>query len=455
LDAETPIDGLELIGDRMGSSIAVFAACTDDSSSTPASGDAGTPDANTADTAAPPDAAPTCAPGLPPSGFVNLGEGESVGINADIVLAQGGAPVIAYTAPSADRIAINVVRWDADCGRWLAPITVDTAAVQQGGTSRQVSLAYDSTTGDVGVAYQVITAPYGHDEQYEIRFASIAKGANAASTPERVDDPTVHPDPDHGRSSPGLAMAGGKLFVAWHQAYRTCGTSGCDGIIFRSKAGGQWSAESVAPTTEAVTAMSASTAVAVDGNGAPAVAFLAATWSAPDHTEVDFWRPGGALTKAFGADLGTDSPNVSLAFAGTKPRVAAAIHLTDTWSSDGKNVWFAASDDGTTWSNPIDIPRDKGDNFGAFVGLTITGESSVAVVSDINSGDGSSEFGTPKIARTTDLSSFTTTGPAKSAFEGPTKWVRAAADANGKLHVAFYNPPGNVTVKTGLVYYRE
>lgn len=437
-----------------------FAACesTEAAKPTDVPADGGIPVADAAagveDASADSAPADACHPGLPSTGFATLAEGASVGINADVVLTENDVPVVAYTAPEGDHVAILLTRWDAVCSRWGAPIKVDTTALHTSGTSRQVSLAYDASNGAVGVAYQVITAPLSQAHGYEIRFASLAKGAASASAPERVDDPAADAALMHTRGAPGLAMAGGKLFAAWWQDFRTCNVSGCHAIVYRSKSAGAWGTESVAPVTADLVASAQGTAVAVDSAGAPGVAFVAVSFQGTVRGEVDFWRPeAGTTSVALGANVGTDDPNVALAFAGTKPRVAAALHLTDTWASDGKALWFAASADGMTWAPAVAIPTEGGALFGAFVALGVNGDMGATVLGDINSGDGN--FGNPKISRTTNLTTFTTSGPVKSAFDGSTRSLRAVVRADGKVSAVFANPPNSGPVKAGLVFYQE
>jgi hypothetical protein len=434
------------VGLGLGLVTFAIAACSSDESKPPSSTpstpiDSGTPDVSS-------DAATdACAAGLPPSGITRVAQGAKVGINADIGVTENGAPVLAYQAPDGDKVGIFVVRWNYACSHWETPIKVETTAEYPGTTSRMVALAYDASNGSVGVAYQWLPHKIGEDGvEYQIHYATLAKGATAVSAPERVDDPT-----NQGlgggvveREAPGIAMANGKVYVAYVVD---------DTVNERTKDGGTWSAE-VRATPARGRASSQSLEVRVDSAGNPGVAFLAVPAGGSDiFVDADFWRPGSPAVKAMGANVGTDDPNVALAFDGTKPRIAAAIHLTPTWATDAKLVWFAASDDGTTWADAVPIPEDTGSGFGAFTSVAVGSNGTVAVVSDENSGDGTQQFGMMKISKSTDLKTFTTTGVPKS-YPGSARFVQSAYGPDGKLMAAFFEDADAETAGA-ITFYRE
>ena len=425
-----------------GLAIAIAACSSDNSTSSPTPVDSGTPNVT------PEAGSDACVAGLPPTGITRVAQGAHVGINADLVLTENGAPVLAYQAPDGDRVGVYLVRWNYACSHWETPIKVESTAEYPGTTSRMVALAYDPSNGNVGIAYQYLNVKLGGDGLvYEIHFASLAKDATAASAPERVDDPT-NPGIGSGvvtRQTPGIAMANGKVHVAYTVD---------DTVNERTKDGGTWSAE-VRATPARGRADSQSLEVRVDSAGNPGVAFLAVplNGSSDIFVDADFWRPGSPAVKAMGANVGTDDPNVALAFDGTKPRIAAAIHLTDTWATDQKLVWFAASDDGTTWADAVPMPADTGSGFGAFTSVAVGPNGSVAVVSDENSGDGTQQFGMLKISKSTDLKAFTTTGVPRT-YPGTARWVQSAYGPDGKVMAAFYEDADGET--TGAItFYRE
>jgi hypothetical protein len=411
--------------------------------------DGGTPEASVTPDAGVADA---CTPGLPPSGFTSVAPGDAAGANAGLVLDGDDAPVLAYTADEAGGTSVYVVRWDRACARWGAPLQIDTSP-EQVGAARNVSIAYDASNGAVGVVYQKLSAPLTQDHSYAIYFAQIAKGAASASAPEQVDDGAANVT--SARTAPGIAMANGNIFVAYHEPFRNCNTSGCDAIVYRSKTGGAWSAESVAPVTDnGGAAIPKRTAVAVDSSGAPAVAFLASSASTT-HVEVVFWRPRSATSATvMGADVGTDDPNLSLAFDGTKPRIAASIHLTTTWASDNEVVWFSASADGVAWTQPVALPEDNGSVFGEFVAVAVNPQGGIAVLADEGGGDGTDAFGLPKVLNTTDLTSFALKGTPKAGSPAGARFVDARYGSDAKLQATFQNVPG-ASIPSGLVYYRE
>jgi hypothetical protein len=159
--------------------------------------------------------------------------------------------------------------------------------------------------------------------------------------------------------------------------------------------------------------------VAIDSSGAPAVASYNVT---PDDygKQLVFWRPGtpdGVGVYSFSLDGSVD---LSLAFDGTKPRIAGHMDPS-TATPPLDNLAFVASDDGVTWSSVVHLPNNGGAQGTAFdSALALDGTGNAAVASNINGGNGGSgKCGdNPYIA----------TSPAD---DGTGTWTACGADTTG------------------------
>ena len=61
--------------------------------------------------------------------------------------------------------------------------------------------------------YQAIIGPFADTHHCEMRLAQLPRSATAFSAPEHVEDQR---DNTHSPSTPGLAMANGKVYTAWN-----------------------------------------------------------------------------------------------------------------------------------------------------------------------------------------------------------------------------------------------
>jgi hypothetical protein len=443
---------------------AALAACTDSTSAAPGP-DASIPvDAGSTSDGASVDA---CVTGLPPAGLFQLAAGEKIGRHTSLVLDDQGNPIVAYQKDdgtgSATSITIEMRRWDPSCSTWGPAMTVDTVGAMTD-NGRQIKLAYDASNGTVGVIYQAIIGKFGDGEHYEIRFAELKKGASSVSPPQRVDDGSddaKHPTPE----SPGLGMAGGKVFTAWEESFRLCNTTACGAVVYRSRGtDGMWSAESNLPGDGPAPAFGDArgeqTSIAVDSAGNPAVAWLSTIGVAGTggvKMRATFIRPGAAAPALIMDNTdttGTDDPWVEIAFDGTKPRALVIMNRDANYTKDRKQAWFVASDDGNTWSAPVALPNDNGSTLDRFGSIAIGGGKVVLAVNS-NSGDGTQAFGNPKILTSTDLTTFTVSGIARDKYDGTAEYVSAALDPAGKLQLVMQGSPQSDASKVGALYYRQ
>lgn len=450
--------------------LAALAACDDGSNGT--SADAGTPDGAAIDGATPADGGGTdaCASGAaaPQPGLTQLLAGDKNGAHIVMALDEGGYPIVAYQrheGPDFPDSTIIVRRWDPTCRVWSAPFEVDKVSSPTD-NGRQLALAFDKSTGTVGVAYGALIGNLTGDYHYEIRYAELKKGAAAFSAPQRVETPQNN---ELAPSTPGLGMANGKVFVAYREGYRLCNTSGCAAIVFRQRdAAGTWSGESVLPGNgptgygEAHEMLS----LAVDADGNPGVAWVSdigVEGTGGVKMRTTFARPllaadaGGAASIVFenSDTTGTDDPWVELAFDGTKPRAVVIQNKDANYTTTRQTAWYVASDDGSTWKAPVALPHDNGASLDLFASIAIGQNGKIVITVNSNSGDGTNAFGLPKILTSTDGTTFTGSGVPKDVNEGAARWVSSRIGPDGKLQSVFMVPPGGKPQSEGAVYWRE
>jgi hypothetical protein len=357
---------------------------------------------------------------------------------AAMLLDENDDPMFAFaSADSTASWSIQFTRWDPCAGQFTAPITVDT---EHGGGPADVSIAYDSTTKEVGIAY----AKPATTNDWADAFGEIWLGTmKAPATAFTVQPLTVGSTDDNSAGSPSIAMTGGHIYIAlWDGPYSFSfpglvlflsstttpslpstipptavldGGAGDGAIAINDDAGPD--AGPAPPHYFTYEAMPyhggsegyanplgnpASISVAVDSTGAPAVA----AYQGDDNygKEVLFWRPGTPAVEAyvFAVDNGVD---VSLAFEGTKPRIAGhmVIPTLDAGAVLPDSLIFLSSNDGVTWTPPVNLPSDNGMVATAFTSaLALDGMGHAAVVADINGTTDNGCGGNPYLATSAD-----------------------------------------------------
>jgi hypothetical protein len=468
--------------------LGAFVGCSSDPEPTQGTADTGTTadtatadvDVDTGSEVATDSGSDACTASAPPKGFTVVDEYKGPSDTADrgdystMALDDDGSPMIAYAIRGTDSVQVMFTRWDRSCGgHWTTPVEV-AAPTDLASSSRGLSLAYDKSTKEVGIAYRAQVGKLTGTYHYEIRFASMFLGGSEMFVDKQVAsfDPATSVVP----GNVSLAMGAGKTFILAGTPYVMCGTSGCDAILLTertSSAGDAGTGDSgtdsgsgdggstVPPTSSGWSSFAKlpaghdvdhSISAAIDGAGQLGFVWAQDDDSVPSST-IWFQRASGAPVAVM-TGTGTEFANGALAFDGTKPRVAMYMHKTD-WATTGDTLWFSASNDGASFSTPIVIPKDKGEQYGHFVAIAVGG-GKVVVGANIGAaaGDTMPSFGNPKYATSTDLTTFTVTGPKRTEFVGNTNWLQIAIGADGKTQFAFSQPTPGALVKPGLVYYR-
>jgi len=378
----------------------------------------------------------------PPAGFATLAPltDPSLLVESSFTVDEHGDPLVAYEELSGIAAVVRFVRWDRVAGAWTAPIEVETFGYSEiGGDDRNLSIAYDASTKTVGIAYQVITARPPASHSFELHYAELGPGWSAfdLDTIETVVSAagTLH--------APSLAMANGQAIVAFVSeiiidtktaAYVLKGT------------GPTWGAVQLVDTG-AFVASEHQTAAAIDASGNPAGAWVVADSTGATH--VVFCRAGGSPVTVMDA-TSTSAPGLALAFEGTALRLVAFVARDP---GPVISLWLSRSTDGTTWSTPAPAPNDGTTGWWAHVGLAFDGSGATTLVASSTPGTGT--YGSPKIATTSDGTTFSLSGPTPSEHDARTKYVQAGFDASKKLQAVFVDDdPATPPAKQGVVYWR-
>jgi len=355
------------------------------------------------------------------------------------VLDENDDPMFAFaSADSNTAWSIQFTRWDSCAGKFTAPITVDTE--HQDGPA-DVSIAYDPTTKEVGIAYEKPDTDNDWADGYSEVWLGTMKAPATTFTVERL---TVGSTDDNSAGSPSIAMTGGHIYIAfWDGPYsfsypglvlflsstttpslpstnspaQVIDAGAGDGAIAVTDDAGP-DAGPVPTHFFTYQAMpfsggydgyatplrtSATVSIAIDSSGAPAVAAYGLD-NADYGKQVLFWRPGVQAVAAysFAVDNGVD---LSLAFDGTKPRIAG--HMTTPTLDAGAvlpdTLTFLSSTDGVTWNLPVNLPSNDGQVSTSFASaLALDGMGHASVVSDINGSSDNTCGDNPYIATSAD-----------------------------------------------------
>jgi hypothetical protein len=363
--------------------------------------------------------------------------GESTERGQSMVLDENDDPMIAYSSfDSASAWSVNFTRWDACAGAFTTPTQVDAIHPYTGGVD--VSIAYDPSTKEIGIAYEKgETSNNWTDSFGEVWLATMTSAATTFTT-----QPLASGETDFGASgSPSIAMGGGHLYVGFWQgpydgpvdfpyvvwllsstatptqppALPGDGGAGDSGATFPDAGPSpphEFNYEAVpfngtpADDNHVLAGYvdpdygSGEVSVAIDSNGVPAIAAFEAQ-NASDNQQLLFWRAGTSnAISVYSFDL-DGTPDVTLAFEGTKPRLAG--HVDQPVASGFDSLAFFASNDGVTWTAPSFLPDNADSQYTAFdstMALDGTGHASVA--SDINSGNGAGCGNNPYVATSSD-----------------------------------------------------
>lgn len=379
------------------------------------------------------------------------------GVSASGAADQFNQPMLAAinVDPNGDGVfqdnTLVFTRWDGTARAFEAPRPVEVVGeIDLSHPNRQVSLARDADSGQLGIAYL--------KSDGNVRLAiSNDEGANWT-----LETATAPSSVGHALSNPQLLLKGGKVWLAYFDATARVSQGG---VIVRQRTGSSAFTEATAPLLASNDGNPPGPlAMALDAAGNPGLAYFHVNQTDPT-VALAFWRPGaGAATKVADSALTANDggtplqPSVSLAFSGELPRVA--YHLRT--AAPDTQLWFAAATDaaGTSWGAPVAIPRNG--STGALEGtqwyqaLAVDG-TKAAIAANFAAGPPAQICGGPKLSKSADGASFTTCAPDSvrtfgRAGEFPSLWHHAP----GKLTLLFnYESRANPSIGGGVVLWRE
>ncbi|MBI3183196.1 MAG: hypothetical protein HYZ28_13750 [Myxococcales bacterium] len=378
-----------------------------------------------------------------------------LGISVAMALDQNEQPMLAYLHedPNGDGVAqdgrVSFTRWNGVEKKWEDVRTIETVGqVDTSHPHRQVAIARDSSSGKLGIAYLKSGG--------QVRLAtSDDEGANWTLETASGANPNARPLTD-----PALGMAGGQTYLAYHEAQRRCAGPACGSVILRSRTGTGAFSDSEAPLVGGAEAqLPMPIALALDSSGKPGVAYFLHS-SASATVALGLWRPAGGATKVIDSEGVADAtPSVSLAFAGTLPRLA--YHLAG--SDPAAQLRFSAATDaaGTSWAPAVAIPRNgsvsdpEGTRWYQAVaaqGAKVSIAANFAIATQP-----SQSCGGPKLARSSNGTDFTVCSPdGGKVFGFAGLWANLRYSSGGKLTLAFlYDSKANPTIRPGVVIWRE
>ncbi len=360
---------------------------------------------------------------------------DSVGLAPSIALNATEDPMVAYLAKnlSGDGYTLNFVQWDRSGKSWTKPVMIDVIS-DTFHFSPQLELARDASNNLLGVAYQQAD---GIDRL-------------ALSTDNGTSWKVENITPSNGGHSnnPALAMSNGTVYVATtvDDALTLFSRSGTSGAFTEKVAPGL-------PNTGA--ARNIAPGLALDNTGRPAVAYMLAPTDGYTVT-VAFWRPDEDQAYLVTDSVGNqnDDPNISLAFDGTRPRVAINLLRSQTDYDQG-SMYVITSDDGKTWNAPIHMPKDGGANMDSILSLAVSPQAGAAIIAPTTGGSGGDTCGEPKLIRSADLKTWATCSPdADRSLDLGADYGSAVFDNHGALYLAFMNSSTYAKLPPGLYIWR-
>ena len=415
--------------------LGVSAGCSSSSSSSNTNGaDSGTdttPDAATCGKL------PATGPSVvvQPSADPNTETGRSVAFALD----GKGRPFFAYIQYTTSTTgSLYAESWDDCAGAWRAPVVLDTAIVET--ESRSLSISVDAADGRVGVAYAKTIPQTPQNPRTAAMLAISSDSGQTFGTPTEVSKKGSEDLNDV--NNVRVALGGGKTFVAYNQALAACKASTCrSGSVLATLADGAYTYEVVQDGNTGDTAPYAVTrglgiGLALDSANVPAVVVHLDPPSAY-NTTLAYWRPGGTtVAKIYDSENAqNDDSDVSLAFDGTKPRIISRLQGT----SVAADVYFLASDDGTTWS--AKVPLTAPDHVTYSQNLVVSGGKVFAFC------------GGPHVFVSSDLTTFALQDV--SATVQTSGSVTGAVDSSGKFWVGLEGTVPTNDGKSGVTLFRQ
>lgn len=384
---------------------------------------------------------------LPAGAMASTQLGPSVSSAGD----QYGQPLVAgvHDDPNGDMTRLDTrvffTRWNGETKKFDDLKTIEIVGeIDLAFPARQVSIARDPDTGQIGIAYvksdNSIRLAYSDDE-----------GANFSLITASPTPPTAALV-----SNPSLAMKGGTIHVAYVQ--------GSD-LRYRKRVGTGSFVEETPPGSLGF--VNGPVSLALDSAGNVGIAALKA--NGPMEAEAVFWRPGGAVTTiatSNGVDVSLPErkPSITLTFVGDKPHVAYHLRrdAPAPMNDNTPELFYAKASDaaGTTWSTPLAMPRNgNGVTYHStrwYQAVQVDTTGRVSVAGNFAAQGALTMCGGPKLARSDDGVTFTTCAPANSpaqfAGESLTMWPHKL---NKQTLIFHYPSRSNANLKAGVVMWRE
>lgn len=396
---------------------------------------------------------------------------ESLALDAD------GDPMVAFVGYDASKdgdlntSALFFSAYDRASCTWKAPVEIDTVEnVSSDVTSRVVTLVRDPSDGELAIAYEINAVKPGPNGDTLMMLARSTDGG-VTWTKEEV----AHNDTDPGSNNvyalavPTVAMRNGKTYYAyWREDPVTspCGGDHSLHLVSRTGDSGVFSGGMVpcgaGDSTNGPRELSP--ALAIDDDGNAGLAFYTLTASDSSTSRIDYFKSGSAAPVAVFDSEGAqnDGPTLSLAFEGTKPRIAAVLQRMP--SATDHDVWFSKSDDGVTWSSPVQMPQDGGNTMGGSVSIAADGKGDLSIATGWTGGtDQAGTCGGPKLSTSPDDGATWTTCGADPIPSGDTSigyagdFVTMLYAPDGKRVMAFGHGSDNTPAAlfNGVTVWRE
>jgi hypothetical protein len=358
----------------------------------------------------------TCTKHLP-AGFTNAApipatdtETAHYGDQVSMVLDENDDPMFAFLSGASDKTKLWFTRWDPCAGAFTAPVQIDALAngVNTNPGERNVGIAYDLSTKEIGIAYNQISP--GNSVGDGSNYVSLAT-QKAGTTTWAIQHVSTYLNPTSSTSAPTIAMGGGVIYLAYTQTNYNCGPGGsCVGIQFVTSqatpptgydggAAAYYFGAQVVNFAGTPVQPRNRMSLALDSNGKAGLAFFQLPATGYNTVEM-YWHDGmsNAVVVTDSKNTQDDFVAISLQFEGTKPRIVANLPTSVAPTS---NLFFESSTDGTTWAAPIAIPEDNGArNDATALALVFDGNGNALVVTDHNGGTGKCAL--PFVAQTTN-----------------------------------------------------
>ncbi|MBV9762602.1 MAG: fibronectin type III domain-containing protein [Acidobacteriaceae bacterium] len=362
--------------------------------------------------------------GPPPMGFNQVSptpedNGNNYGYAATSTLDANDDPIFAFyhRDPNhnghTNESVVLFVGWDRAKYHWRAPVKVDDAG-DFPDRLIPISLARDAATGQLALAW------LRQEDKQAVAFSND-NGVTWAMQPiDRLED-------ENQATSCSVALSGGEIHLAFFNSKSPVYMTGKT-----SDPASKWK-RSYVPAQEG-TQQRGIGHLALDSSGKPGIAYIVNLDAG--GVAAMYWRPGSNPAKALDSNgIQNDGADARLAFEGEKPRVLFAgsrdkvdLHL----------LWFSASQDGASWSEPVAIPSDGNRLMGGPMSIAVSPKASYAVVATDNAGNWDGvKCGYPKLSLSNDGRQWSTCSPNPRDKDTRDSYTTAAYAGDGSLYLTY------------------